>query len=32
MKKSIFLFFAAILCSVSAWAFDVTANYYVYFE
>ena len=32
MKKSIFLFFAAILCSVSAWAFDVTADYYVYFE
>ena len=32
MKKSIFLFFAAILCSVSAWAFNVTANYYVYFE
>ena len=32
MKKSIFLFFAAILCSVSAWAFNVTADYYVYFE
>ena len=32
MKKSIFLFFAAILCSVSAWAFNVTANNYVYFE
>ena len=32
MKKSIFLFFAAILCSVSAWAFNVTADHYVYFE
>ena len=32
MKKSIFLIFAAILCSVSAWAFNVTADYYVYFE
>ena len=32
MKKSIFLFFAAILCSVSAWAFNITASYYVYFE
>ena len=32
MKKSIFLFFAAILCATSAWAFNVTANYYVYFE
>ena len=32
MKKSIFLFFAAILCTMSAWAFNVTANYYVYFE
>ena len=32
MKKSIFLFFAAILCSVSAWAFNITANNYVYFE
>ena len=32
MKKSIFLFFAAILCSVSAWAYDLAANQYVYFE
>ncbi|MBQ2438727.1 MAG: starch-binding protein, partial [Paludibacteraceae bacterium] len=32
MKKSIFLFFAAILCSVSAWAHDLAANQYVYFE
>ena len=32
MKKSIFLFFAAILCSVSAWAYDLAAGQYVYFE
>lgn len=32
MKKSIFLFFAAILCATSAWAADLTANYYIYFE
>ena len=32
MKKSIFLFFAAILCSVSAWAYNLPANYYIYFE
>ena len=32
MKKSIFLFFAAILCSVSAWAYNVPAGYYIYFE
>lgn len=32
MKKSIFLFFAAILCSVSAWAANLTAGYYIYFE
>ncbi len=32
MKKSIFLFFAAILCSVGAWAYDLAANQYVYFE
>ena len=32
MKKSIFLFFAAILCSVSAWALNLAANQYVYFE
>ena len=32
MKKSIFLFFAAILCSVSAWAYNLAAGQYVYFE
>ena len=32
MKKSIFLFFAAILCATSAWAHDLAANQYVYFE
>ena len=32
MKKSIFLFFAAILCSVSAWAYDLAKGAYVYFE
>lgn len=32
MKKSIFLFFAAILCSVSAWAYDLAKGQYVYFE
>ena len=32
MKKSIFLFFAAILCATNAWAFNITANNYVYFE
>ena len=32
MKKSIFLFFAAILCSVSAWAYDYGgSNVYYYF-
>lgn len=32
MKKSIFLFFAAILCATSTWAYNVPAGYYVYFE
>ena len=32
MKKSIFLFFAAILCATSAWAHNLAANQYVYFE
>lgn len=32
MKKSIFLFFAAILCATSAWAYNLPANYYIYFE
>ena len=30
MKKSIFLFFAAILCSVSAWAWDLPSGGYIY--
>lgn len=32
MKKSIFLFFAAILCATSAWAYDLAKGAYVYFE
>ena len=32
MKKSIFLFFAAILCATSAWGYNLPANYYIYFE
>lgn len=32
MKKSIFLFFAAILCSVSAWAGPTFSGGYVYFH
>ena len=32
MKKSIFLFFAAILCATSALAYDLAAGQYVYFE
>ena len=32
MKKSIFLFFAAILCATSALAHDLASGQYVYFE
>ena len=32
MKKSIFLFFAAILCATSAWAADVAKNTIIYFD
>ena len=32
MKKSIFLFFAAILCATSAWGADLQSGQYVYFE
>lgn len=30
--RKIFLFFAAILCAMSTWAYNVPAGYYVYFE
>ena len=32
MKKSIFLFFAAILCATSAWAGPTFSGGYVYFH
>ena len=32
MKKSIFLFFAAILCASSVWAADVAKNTVIYFD
>ena len=32
MKKSIFLFFATLLCATSAWGANLTAGYYIYFE
>ena len=32
MKKSIFLFFAAILCTTSAWGADVAKNTIIYFD
>ena len=32
MKKSIFLFFAAILCAMNSFAHDLSAGQYVYFE